>query len=240
MMSDQRSLLKLLQALGDPIRLAVLQHLIGGQATVSELVAITSASQSNVSNHLGSLREQRLVRASRLGRQMVYELADASVAQLVEALSRVAAAPPPDMKTPAVVQARTCYDHLAGKLGVSLFEALVKERALEDVSVPGERKKKVRSGLGLVTLGPRAPEVFGKLGIDLDDVAREKRQFATACLDWTEDRPHVGGALGAALWSRFTERGWITRKPGSRAVLLTPAGRSGFEKLGVAIAPPAK
>src|SRR6185295_1773731 len=98
MISENRDLLKLLQALGDPVRLAVLQHLMGGAATVSELVAIANASQPNVSNHLASLRDQNLVRATRVGRQMVYEIADASVAQLVEALSRVAGTPPPDMK----------------------------------------------------------------------------------------------------------------------------------------------
>src|ERR1041385_648613 len=133
MISENKNLLKLLQALGDPVRLAVLQHLMGGSATVSELVAIAGASQPNVSNHLASLREQRLVKATRVGRQMVYELADASVAQLIEALSRVSGAPPPDIKTPSVIQARTCYDHLAGKLGVALFDALVGHKALQDV-----------------------------------------------------------------------------------------------------------
>lgn len=235
MMSENRNLLKLLQALGDPVRLAVLQHLMGGAATVSELVAITGASQPNVSNHLASLRDQLLVKATRVGRQMVYEIADASVAQLVEALSRVAGPPPPDMKTPPVIQARTCYDHLAGKLGVALFDALVSRKALQDVRVPAKRGRKVRSGLGAVELGPEAPEIFAGLGIHLGAISKEKRQFATACLDWTEDRPHVGGALGAALWANFLERGWIARKPGSRAVLVTPPGRTGFAKLGMKI-----
>jgi DNA-binding transcriptional ArsR family regulator len=237
MISENRNLLKLLQALGDPVRLAVLQHLMGGAAPVSEMVAITGASQPNVSNHLAFLREQHLVRATRVGRQMVYEIADASVAQLVEALSRVAGAPPPNMKTPPVIQARTCYDHLAGKLGVALFDALVGRQALRDVRVPAERRRKVRGGLGTVELGPHAQDIFTDLGIDLDAVGKEKRQFATACLDWTEDRPHVGGALGAALWSSFLERGWIARKPGSRAVLVTPSGRTSFGKLGMKVTP---
>jgi hypothetical protein len=168
---------------------------------------------------------------------MLYEIADASVAQLVEALSRVAGAPPAATKTPPVVQARTCYDHLAGKLGVALFDALVGRKALQDVRMPAVRGRKVRSGLGAVELGPQATQVFGDLGIDLDAVALEKRQFATACIDWTEDRPHVGGAVGAALWSNFLERGWIQRKPGSRAVLVTPPGRTGFGKLGLKLEP---
>jgi hypothetical protein len=140
---------------------------------------------------------------------------------------------PPETKTPPVVQARTCYDHLAGKLGVAVFDTLIARHALHAVSVPATKGRKVRSGLGAIRLGPRAASVFGELDIDIETVAQEKRQFATACLDWTEDRPHVGGALGAAVWARCLERGWIARKPGSRAVLITPAGRVGFAGFGI-------
>jgi hypothetical protein len=87
---------------------------------------------------------------------------------------------------------------------------------------------------GPVALGPSGPEIFGRLGIDLDEVRGERRRFATACGDWTERRPHLGGALGAALWVRSLEHGWVVRKPGTRIVVLTGQGSRAFQQhLGV-------
>ncbi len=220
-MSAEQRQLELVQALADPLRLAILHHLMGGPATVSELMTVTGATQSNVSNHLALLRERNMVRATRQGRQMVYDLRDAGVAQLVEALALVAGgALVPEQKSPPLVRARTCYDHLAGKLGVALFDALVARNALQ---APAARK-------GAVALGPNAKAVFGGLGIDLAALRRERRQFATACLDWTERRPHLGGALGAAIWVRCLERGWVVKQPGTRAVILTDAGRQALNE----------
>jgi len=81
-----------------------------------------------------------------------------------------------------------------------------------------------------VGLGPGGPAIFGRLGIDLDEVRKERRQFATACGDWTERRPHLGGALGAALWARSLERGWVAQRPGSRIVVITRSGRRSFHQ----------
>lgn len=214
--------LELAQALADPLRLAVLQSLMSGPATVSELMSLSGATQSNVSNHLALLRERGLVRATRQGRQMVYELRDASVGQLVESLAQVAGGVPPFVqKSAPLVRARTCYDHLAGKLGVALFDALAARGALQ---APAASR-------GTLELGPAAAEVFGAFGIDLAAARRERRKFATACLDWTERRPHLGGALGAALWARCVERGWVVRQPGTRAIILTDAGKQGLRDL---------
>jgi hypothetical protein len=116
--------------------------------------------------------------------------------------------------------ARTCYDHLAGRLGVSLFDALVAAGAIAPPEVPG----------GPVALGAHAPAVFGGLGIALVEVRRARRRFATGCLDWTERRPHLGGALGAAVWAEAMARGWIVRQPGGRAVRVTPAGQDGLRQ----------
>jgi len=121
-----------------------------------------------------------------------------------------------------LAKARTCYDHLAGRLGVAIFDSLVARRA---IAQPAARYR------GPLGLGPAGPEVFGRLGIDLDEVRRQRRQFATACGDWTERRPHLGGALGAALWVRSLERGWVVRKPGTRIVVVTDGGRRGLHKL---------
>ena len=227
MLLDQNNaLIGLAQALADPVRLAILQSLMSGSATVSELMSLTGATQSNVSNHLALLRERELVRAKREGRQMVYELRDASVGQLVESLAQVAGraaggTPTFVQQSAPLVRARTCYDHLAGRLGVALFDALAARGALQS---PAAQR-------GPLDLGPAAAEVFGALGIDLAAARRERRKFATACLDWTERRPHLGGALGAALWARCVERGWVIRQPGTRAVILTDSGQQSLCEL---------
>src|SRR5713226_8277649 len=157
MMDDNNQLFILAQALADPLRLVILQQLMGGPATVSELQSFTGESQSKVSNHLALLRERDLVRATRQGRQMIYTLRDASVGQLVESLSVVAGMVPTKLwKSPQLIAARTCYDHLAGRYGVALFDALL---ALQAIKEPVEMR-------GEVEPGPKGAEVFGELGLD--------------------------------------------------------------------------
>jgi DNA-binding transcriptional ArsR family regulator len=215
-MNEYNQLFTLAQALADPLRLVVLQQLMEGPATVSELQSLTGASQSKVSNHLAVLRERGLVRASREGRQMIYTLRDASVGQLVESLTIVAGMVPAKLwKSPQLIAARTCYDHLAGRYGVALFDALLGQRAIKETT--GVR--------GEIELGPIGAEVFGKLGLNLEALRRERRRFAFACPDWTERRPHLGGVLGAALWAQFVERGWVVKQQGTRAVIVTDMGK---------------
>lgn len=218
------------QALSDPIRFAIVERLTDGPAAVSELVELAGEPQSKVSNHLAVLRERGLVSATRQGRQRLYEIADPSVAQLVESFLVIAGRRPARLElSPSLARARTCYDHLAGRLGVGLFDALVARRA---VVQPDARYR------GPLNLGPAGGAVFGDLGVDLEEVRKERRQFATACGDWSERRPHLGGALGAALWVRFMEQGWVAQKPGTRVVVVTERGRRAFQKrLGVGIDP---
>ena len=194
---------------------------------MSELVSAAGASQSNVSNHLKVLREQGLVRGERRGRQMIYEIKDASVAQLVESLTAVAGGPEaPVFATDPMTEARTCYDHLAGRLGVGLYGALVDAGTI----VPtGEVRGDLR-------LGPNAQRVFGTIGVDPAKTAEEagRRRFAFACPDWTERLPHVGGALGAAVCWRFFEEDWVHREEGTRAITITSGGRRAVrERLGL-------
>jgi DNA-binding transcriptional ArsR family regulator len=231
-MNGAEHLIAVTQALADPLRLAVLQQLIGGPTSVSELVAVTESTQPNISNHLALLRARGLVRSARQGRQIVYELRDPAVAQLVEALSLVTGANTSKTArpTPAVAQARTCYDHLAGKLGVTLYGALVQSEALQPAA-----QGQTHSTKDALTLGPQGAAFFGELGIAVDELRREKRRFAFACLDWTERRPHLGGALGAALCRVAMQRGWVTREAGTRAVLVTEVGRAGFAQLGMEV-----
>ncbi len=215
-MGGNNQLFSLAQALADPLRLVMLQHLMEGPATVSELQSLTGESQSKVSNHLALLRERDLVRATREGRQIIYSLRDASVGQLVESLTVVAGMIPAKLwKSPQLIAARTCYDHLAGRYGVALFDALLAQEAIKE---PVEMHAEVE-------LGSRGEEVFGKLGLNLSALRRERRRFAFACPDWTERRPHLGGSLGAALWVLCVERGWMVKQPGTRAIIVTDLGK---------------
>jgi DNA-binding transcriptional ArsR family regulator len=225
-MDETPRLLEVIQALADPLRLAVLHHLMGGPASVSELMAAIGTEQSRLSNHLAVLRNRGLVRATRQGRQIIYEIRDAAVGRLVESLAQVGGAPPRTTKSAPIAHARTCYDHAAGRLGVAVFKALVERRALKpQTGVPGD-----------VELGPEAARCFRKFNVDLDTVRQERRRFATACLDWTERQAHLGGALGAALWDELVVRGWVARRPGSRAVVITRAGARGLKRtLGVVL-----
>lgn len=216
MMDENNHLFTLAQALADPLRLVILQQLMEGPATVSELQSLTGEAQSKVSNHLALLRERDLVRATREGRQMIYVLRDASVGQLVESLTVVAGMVPTKLwKSPQLIAARTCYDHLAGQYGVALFDALLAQDAIRE-------PQEVR---GDVELGPKGAEIFGAFGLDLKTLRRERRRFAFACPDWTERRPHIGGVLGAALWAQFVERGWVVQQQGTRAIIVTDEGK---------------
>jgi DNA-binding transcriptional ArsR family regulator len=207
------------RALGKPTRIRILARLLHGPATVTDLVALTGSTQPNVSNHLAVLRDNELVKGDRTGRQVRYRLANPSVAQLVEAIVLVsgAAGRRPPSNSP-LAEARTCYDHLAGRLGVAILEALVKEGA---IAAP-------RRG-GVIDLGHRV-EVFDRLRVDVAQAAGARRRFAFGCLDWTERRAHLGGALGAAVTSRLLDDGWLQRQQGTRALLLRSKGRRGLHR----------
>lgn len=204
--------------LAEPARTAfVLAVMEDGALPASELAARAGVAASTASEHLARLVDGGLLVAAVDGRHRYYDLAYAAVAEAVEALSLIAPQRPvrslrEATKSELVRAARTCYDHLAGRLGVALAAAL--ERA----SVV------VREGDGYA-VGPEAESRLAALGIDLVALARQRRPLVRGCLDWSERELHVAGALGAALATRFFELGWIERRNGSRAVAVTDAGR---------------
>jgi len=220
LMNEYTKASEIAEALGDPLRLALLDRLMGGPASVTELTSITGAAQSRVSNHLALLRKRGLVHARRAGRQSIYELADPTVAELVEVLLVAK-----DRRTPALplsdplAVARTCYDHLAGRLGVEVFDALLAMGAVQ----------LGRSGHKLVRLGPQGIPVLERLGVDVDQALVMRRRFAFACLDWTERKEHLGGSLGALLCKAFLDRGWVVRGRG-RALDVTDAGTAALRQ----------
>ena len=126
---------------------------------------------------------------------------------------------------PSVAQLIESLGILAGRLGVAIFDALVVRRAIR---YPDPRYR------GPIDLGPAGPATFEDLGIDLNEIRLERRRFATACGDWSERRAHLGGALGAALWARTLERGWVVCRPGTRIVVVTKRGRRALhQRLGI-------
>jgi DNA-binding transcriptional ArsR family regulator len=203
--------------LADPTRVTFLLALLDGRAwTAGELAARAGVAASTASAHLDRLVGGGLLAEQRHGRHRYVRLAGPHVAELVEELgARVTPAPPaPTLRaanaSAALVRGRTCYDHLAGRLGVAVTDALLSRGLLD-------------AGGGLA-LTARGAAWFDKtLGIAVDE-RRGSRPIARACLDWTERRPHLAGVAGARLCLEFFERGWIDRAGHGRAVRVTPAG----------------
>jgi DNA-binding transcriptional ArsR family regulator len=196
--SDAR--VALLKELAHPLRLRVvdrLGHL--GPATPSALAAALEVPMPELSNHLRRLRDAGLVTTRREGRQAVYALGETGVERLLPLLDRLVA---PSVPEPARAPSRTCYDHLAGPIGVRLYRDLCERGALRPQAD------------GTVELDPNAAGAFAELGVDLDAVEPGRRRLAFECLDATEQQPHLAGALGGALAAALLERGVVERASG--------------------------
>jgi DNA-binding transcriptional ArsR family regulator len=207
-------------AIGEPARARMLYSLVDGHArTSTELALVAGVSPSTASVHLNRLKTERLVRVVIQGKHRYYSLEGPTVAGVLEALSVLAGGPPDRFvpNTPAPLRAgRTCYDHIAGTLGVSLHDRFFALRWLAaDSTGAGD-------AYDLTAEGTRALE---SLGIDLEATRALRRRFAYACLDWSERRPHLGGALGASLLKAVLKRRWVVQDFDSRALGITALGR---------------
>ncbi|MCW1243384.1 ArsR family transcriptional regulator [Pseudomonas sp. SAICEU22] len=204
-------------AIAEPARTRMLCALMDGRArTSTELASIADVSASTASAHLAKLKELALVRLHVQGRHRYYSLADKRVAEALEALMVIGqnAAPTFTSRTPDRLQfARTCYDHMAGTLAVRLHDRLLEAGWLLDVEGQGYR------------LSESGEALLEGLGIDVQALAAQRRRFACPCLDWSMRRPHLGGALGAALLQLAIKRKWVTQDLDSRALGLTANGR---------------
>ena len=195
--------------------------LLGGRAlTATELAYAAGVSPPTTSGHLGKLSAARLVILMKQGRHRYYRLAGPHVAHMLESIMHVAIEGPsryqPRSKTDDQMRrARTCYDHIAGVLGVDLADSMI----AHDFVVLGDEA-------GEVT--PTGAEFLTRLGVDLAAARAKRRVFCRPCLDWTERRLHIGGAVGAALATRCLELKWIEQVRDSRALAITPAGRRGL------------
>jgi DNA-binding transcriptional ArsR family regulator len=221
-MSGDADLARAAGLMAEPARAKVLMALADGRALPASLLASEAGvSPQTVSGHLRKLLDGGLVAVERSGRHRYYKLSGPEVAAAVEALARIAKPQPikslrQSTRAAALREARTCYDHLAGELGVSLLDALRRERL-------------VRTKGSEVELTTAGRERLEALGVDLTPT---RRAFTRLCLDWSERRYHLAGALGAAITQRLFELDWIERGSG-RTVRLTPQGRTGLLALGL-------
>lgn len=203
--------------LGDHARARMMMALMGGRSlTATELSRVASVTKQTASSHLAKLQRARLVIAEAVGRHRFFRLADHDVGEVMERLVTVAERAgavrvetgPAD---PALRRARVCYDHLAGDLGVHVFDSLVQQ---EHLRVEGRD----------VSLTEPGEAFCRRLGIDVTSLRRARRPLCLACLDWSVRRRHLAGALGAALLRRFVDLGWARQQRHTRVVLFSALG----------------
>jgi DNA-binding transcriptional ArsR family regulator len=210
-------------AIGEPARARMLYCLMDGHArTSTELAVVAEVSPSTASVHLSRLKTERLVKVLVQGKHRFYSLEGPNVASALEGLSVLAGGPRERFvpSTPSRLRAaRTCYDHIAGTVGVALHDHF---KAVGWLSADLTGSGDANDVYGLTLVGAKA---FEALGVDLKAARTLRRRFAYACLDWSERRPHIGGALGAALLKVALKRKWVTQDLDSRTLGVTSLGR---------------
>lgn len=217
--------------IGDPARANMLAALMGGQAlTASELAAEAGVTQQTASAHLAKLADGGLLRVRKQGRHKYFALASDTVAQALEALMHLSATTRktrlrPGPKDPDLRRARVCYDHLAGEMGVQMYQSLV-ARDLLAVAEDG------------LTLTAEGADFMRALGVDLTPLQKARAPLCRECLDWSVRKSHLAGSLGRALLATFETNGWARRVAGSRVITFTPTGQRQFARLFPAAKPP--
>jgi DNA-binding transcriptional ArsR family regulator len=222
-MKDGPNIVGIAALIGEHARAEILTALMSGQAlTATELAQVADVTKQTVSAHLAKLLDAKLLAVERQGRHRYFRLADRDVAQLLESLMgvayrvgavRVRTSP----REPALRKARVCYDHLAGDLGVLVYDSLLHRRYLRadgmapELSVQGER-------------------FLAELGIDVRQLEGERRPLCRPCLDWSVRRHHLAGSVGAALLGRCLALGWAKRAQGSRVVDFSPGGEKALRQ----------
>lgn len=221
-MSEVLDMAAVAALVGDPARANILTALLDGRAlTASELAYAAHVTPQTASGHLAKLAGAGLIVPEQQGRHRYFRLASKQVASMIESITEVAAITRPRMRPIRVDddmrKARMCYDHLAGQLGVTLADALREHQHIE-----------FTDDGGLVT--PAGEVFFQKLGVDLSGARSSKRVFCRPCIDFSERRAHIAGAVGAALANRLMELRWIARKRERRVLTITPLGWGKIEQ----------
>jgi DNA-binding transcriptional ArsR family regulator len=208
---------------GDPARATMVSALLDGRAlTASELAVAAGITPQTASTHLGKLTEAGVLSVVRSGRHRYFRLASPTVADMIDGIVAVALEKRPryrplSRQAHALSAARMCYDHLAGRLSVDLTDSFV---AREYIVLEDEAAEITTAGI----------RVFTEFGIELPTLRSTRRHFCRLCLDWTERRPHIAGAVGAAMTRRYFDLGWMERMKRGHAVIVTPLGWRGFQE----------
>ncbi|MEO1652725.1 MAG: helix-turn-helix transcriptional regulator [Bacteroidota bacterium] len=215
---------QLASLIGEKARAKMLWHLLDGRAyTAFELALIADISKQSCSNHLKKLLDKNILKVEKQGRHRYFRLYDDQVAKALEGIAFLMPQEPAkhasdsQEKIIGVKYARTCYDHLAGYLGVSIREHLQNHAY---ISLHNEAYECTPKGL----------EKFKSLGIEIEKLKSLKRKFAYPCLDWSERKPHIGGALGAALLCFMLDNAWVRKNKNSRELFLSAKGQLELEK----------
>jgi DNA-binding transcriptional ArsR family regulator len=227
-MSSNAAFAEIAALAGDPARAVMLNALMDGRAlTASELAHMAGVTPQTASGHLSRLTTAGLLIIEKQGRHRYHRIATPAVAQMIEGIMQVASAlNPPRRKVvigprdAAMRTARSCYDHLAGRMAVKVADALV---AGGHVELDGDA--------GILT--EKGSALLRRLGVEVEGLGaapgkRSRRMLCRPCLDWSERRPHLAGAVGSALLDHYLEKGWVRRLRGTRAVEITPKGQAGF------------
>jgi DNA-binding transcriptional ArsR family regulator len=227
---DEIAVARIAGAIGEPARARMLFCLMDGHArTSTELAIVADVATSTASAHLNRLKAEHLVKVITQGKHRFYSLEGPKVARVLEGLSVLVDQPRQKFipNTPARLRdARVCYDHMAGHLGVLLHDRFKQLKWLTSSSSSID-------SYDLTLEGVKAVEAFG---IDVEEIRKLRRRFAYACLDWSERRPHIGGALGAALLKLAIKRKWVAQDLDSRAIRVTNTGRREiFARFGVEV-----
>jgi len=226
-MHAEPDLARIAGTIGDPRRIQMLALLMEGRAlTAKELALGAGIEPATATAHLKRLLEDGLLESTAQGRHKYFRFASEQVAQMVESLMRVA---PPRKAVPAartdepIRAARYCYDHLAGSLGTGLLALMLYKAWLRGDEEDARQ----------LELTPKGEKSLARLGLDIESARERRRLFACRCLDWSERRDHLGGALGAAMAEHFRAARWIERQKHSRVVRITPLGAGEFKRLGL-------
>jgi len=214
-MEDQ--FIKTASLIGDPTRASILWTLLDGRAfTATELAVAVNTSPQNISMHLGKLLDADLLCVEKQGRHKYYRFSNKEVAYALEGMANLV----PKIKNssnnkteqyPPMKFCRTCYDHLAGKIGVALADSLLEQKIIVQAN-------------NVFEISSEGEKWFSDFGVNLEEAQKQKRIFLKPCLDWSERRNHIAGSVGALLMNRMLEQDWIRRTSNSRAIIITGKG----------------
>jgi len=214
---------KMAGLIGEPVRAAIMWALLDGKAlTATELAIITGTTAPNLSMHITKLVQAQLLSVESQGRHRYYKFSRKEIAYAIEAMANLV---PPGSTTSlpdndnnsAIRNCRTCYDHLAGKVGVALTDSLLREGIIIENAKTFE-------------LTQKGGALLSDLGMNIDEIKKKRRSFLRPCLDWSERRFHMAGALAAAMLDHMILSDWIRRQKNSRAITITSKGEREFYK----------